>query len=63
MVIDPLLPFSVFPAVDGERYVVSGRRVGALVEISLTVERRQGHRFGPDTYTPIEDLAVGRFPH
>jgi hypothetical protein len=62
LTIDPFLPFFVCPATDAECYVVRGRRAGPLVEISLTREHRETHRFGSDTYTPLEVLAVKRFP-
>jgi hypothetical protein len=61
MSIDPFLPSSTFPAAEGECYVVSGRQVGAFVEISLSLERDEKHRFRSDTYAPIEELAVSRF--
>jgi hypothetical protein len=63
MSIDPFLPCSTFPAAEGECYVVRGREVGAFVEISLTRDRDEKHRFASDTYEPIEELAVKRFPH
>jgi hypothetical protein len=61
--IDPFLPDSTFPAAEGECYIVRGRRVGAFVEISLSRDRDEKHRFHSDTYAPIEELAVERFPH
>jgi microcystin degradation protein MlrC len=63
MSIDPFLPFFVSEASEGECYVVRGQRVGAFVEISLSRDRHDKHRFGSDTYTEIEELAVRRFPH
>jgi hypothetical protein len=62
MSVDPFMPSSTFPAAEGECYVVSGRQVGALVEISLTRDRDEKHRFRSDTYAPIEELALKRFP-
>jgi hypothetical protein len=62
MPIDPFLPDSTFPADEGECYVVRGRQVGGLVEISLSRDRDQKHRFRSDTYAPIEELAFKRFP-
>ena len=41
--------------------MVRGRTVGPLVEIALSREQHKKHRFGSDTYTPIEVLAVKRF--
>jgi hypothetical protein len=60
---DPFLPFFVCPASGDECYLVRGTRVGSDIEVSLSRERRQKHRFGSDKYTPIEVLAVQRLPH
>jgi hypothetical protein len=62
MSVDPFLPSSTFPAAEGECYVVSGRQVGAFVEISLTHDHDEKHLFRSDTYAPIEELAFKRFP-
>lgn len=59
---DPFLPSFVCPAGEEERYAVLGHSVGPLVEIALSREHREKHRFGSDTYTPVEVLAVKRFP-
>ena len=62
MSVDPFLPCSTFPAAEGECYVVRGRQIGAFVEISLSRDRDEKHRFRSDTYAPIEELAFRRFP-
>ena len=63
MSVDPFLPDSTFPAAEGQCYLVRGRRVGAFVEISLSHDRDEKHRFRSDTYAPIEELAFKRFRH
>jgi hypothetical protein len=63
MSVDPFLPDSTFPAAEGECYVVRGRHVGAFVEISLSHDHDEKHRFRSDTRAPIEELAFKRFPH
>jgi hypothetical protein len=63
MSVDPFLPDSTFPAAEGECYVVRGRQVGAFVEISLSHDRDEKHRFRSDTQAEIEELAFKRFPH
>ena len=62
MSVDPFLPSSTFPAAEGECYVVRGRQTGEFVEISLSHDRDEKHRFRSDTYAPIEELAFKWFP-
>jgi hypothetical protein len=59
--LDSSLPFFAAPASDDESYVVRGRMVGRFVEISLSRDSRERHRFRSDSYTPIELLALKRF--
>ncbi|MFL5823629.1 MAG: hypothetical protein ACJ764_09325 [Solirubrobacteraceae bacterium] len=63
MAFDPFLPFLVCPAEGEECFVVRGRQVRGQVEISLSRDLREGHRFGSFTYTPVELLAIKRFDH
>jgi hypothetical protein len=59
--IDPVLPNRAFPASEHEGYVVEGCFAGPFVEISLSRATRHTHRFGSDSYTAIEQLALKRF--
>ena len=63
MAFDPFLPSFVCPAEGDEYLVVRGRQVHGQVEISLSRDRRERRRFGSDTYSPVELLAVRRFDH
>lgn len=55
------LPFVAIPASDDEAYVVEGHHIGAWVEMTLTRASRQRRRFGSDSYTPTDLLALKRF--
>jgi hypothetical protein len=61
--IDPFLPSFVCPAGEGECYVVRGREVGRFVEISLSRDVFEHHRFRRDTHRPVELVALKRFSH
>jgi hypothetical protein len=60
---DPYFRFLAHPVSDTEAYIVRGRTLGPLVEISLGRESKHKRRFGADSYTPIELLALKRFRH